>query len=110
MPCNTVTSINVDTSKFDVKRLIKALTQDGAVVTPRQFGWLQIENHKPLGGGYIELQPKTGEMKYCYLRRAEVNTILAQSYGRQVVRDQAKRFGWRISNRGPNKFVIKKGM
>jgi hypothetical protein len=46
--------------------------------------------------------------RYAEADGSEIVGQLKQRYSKQIVREQARRFGWQLRETGPNKFVVVK--
>jgi hypothetical protein len=100
MPCNTITTVSLELKNANTALLRKAVE---AVIGERG-GYLISHNEKflrwSMGGSYDR---QTG--KLTVQSEAQGNKI-KQYYSGEVVKAQAKKFGWQVKTVGANKFEI----
>lgn len=108
MPCDSVTVIGIDAGKLDPPTLMRGLTADGHA--PRQVGSI-IQWTTKNGFGH-QYDTQTGKLDiratgYQAIDKDTETAAVKQSFGRQLLRDQAKKYGWQIKETG-NKFQVTK--
>jgi len=98
MPCHTRQYASVDLGKLDPDLLMKALTE---------MGLKPVRNGDIIGFGLKEYYNiSTGKLMLGL--RYSVNEI-KRAYSAEIVKTQAKRFGWQIKKTAENKYVAIKG-
>lgn len=104
VPCDTITKMLVEVGKMDPEAVIRALAAEG--ITAKLNGGKVYWTFEGRGHSYDPVAGKV-EASGRYIEADEV-TNLKQVYGKQIVRDQAKKFGWQLTPLGNNKFKVVK--
>lgn len=106
MPCDAIRLVNLDAGKMPPEILLRGLIADGhaATLNGRLVSWTQngIAMSYDATTGKLEVQKRSWDKV-----SDEIVSGVKQSFSRQLVRDQAKRFGWTLKQEG-NKFVVSK--
>jgi len=101
MPCDTLRTTTVDLGKVDPTILTDALNRMGLNAQLSPNGYIRFD-----GGSYHRI---TGELTLSGSNTAARTSEIKQGYSAQVVRSQAKRFGWQVKETGKNQFQVIKG-
>lgn len=108
MPCDSVTTLGLVLEKMNPGTLQAGLTADGHKVNA--YGdcltWYDSTLRQTL-----TYNSATGELQVSARRVQSTDqaaSAVKQSFSRQLVRQQAAKFGWKMQQNG-NKFVIQKG-
>lgn len=106
MPCDTVTTATIDAGKMPVDTLRRGLEADGHTVSLANGKLVWYDRQTRQG---MEYNPATGQVTVSGRTIAETKAVAAvkQSFSRQLVRDQAKRYGWQLEQQG-NTFKVRK--
>jgi hypothetical protein len=100
MPCDTVQETVVDLSKSDPGIIEAALRSMGHSVTKSGM-YLRFDQGR--------FNTKTGELTLDgYTDAGEFTKELKRSYSAEVVKSQAKRFGWQLQQKSKYEFVVQK--
>lgn len=97
MPCYTMSTVGVVLKVADLDMLQKALEREGEIVR-------KIGNRLEWSGGQ-SFNKDTSELR---VRDASMAAKLKQAYGAEIVRTQAKRYGWQLKEVAPYKFEVLK--
>lgn len=111
MPCDTISTVNVkfDQKSTDLNLLVAALNAQDANANARVQG-----NGIAFSGGTYNAS--TGEFTFTSSYYNKVSpaqaqkkvAALKQSYGAEVVKSQAKRFGWQLKEIAPFQYEVMK--
>lgn len=103
MPCDTIRTTQIDMGKLDAPTLTTALNRMGLGATNHQ-GLVSFS-----GGTY---NVATGQLDARSNRRGfnadSLKNNIRKAYSGEVIRSQAKRFGWQVKELGNNKFEVVK--
>jgi len=100
MPCDTISVVTVELGKLNRDTLRRALAALGAEYIQESNGaWAWYRNGRP------ESLTAAGQLT-CRDNAAAVE--IRRGYAAQLVRDQAKRAGWKVQERG-GKILLQKG-
>ena len=92
MPCDTISETEVEFSQHtDSALLKKAMGSLGFTVLERS-GSLSFVNHKTLETGTFL------NGRFAFNQRSTESNAIKRAYSEQVVKSQAKRFGWQLKD------------
>jgi hypothetical protein len=99
MPCYTIQTVNVNLGKVDLDLLQKALEAlfPGTV--------RRVENLLIRFGNGESYSRERGELS---LRKQETAALIKRAYSAEVVKSQAKKFGWQLKETAPFQFTVTK--
>jgi len=100
-----MSTIELEPGKMALGPLMSALQEMGYEVTHPRYKELAVYKD---GKWVATYDGSTGVMK-TQQRQAQFMQTLAPAYSKQVLLAQAKRFGWRVTEKPNNKFVVQKG-
>jgi hypothetical protein len=105
MPCDSISTAEIDAGKFSGPHLLAALTALG--LNPRHEAY---KTYTFAGGTF---RSDTGKFTFTggYVNdryAAEKTAQIKRAYSAEVLKSQAKRFGWQLKQTGPQKYVIQK--
>ena len=95
MPCDTIQTSTVNLGKLDTGMLMAALTTLG-------LGPVMVSNVIRFGRGE-SYDIATGKME---LGSRYSTSELKRAYSAEVVKSQAKKFGWQITETGPYQYQV----
>lgn len=105
MPCDTRTTVSVALAAADRELLFQALMALGW--QPREAGGL-IQVYVPNVGAVTITGDKLNIRTYSYLaseqKAEELANQIRRAYSVEVVKSQAKKFGWQLKQTSDNKF------
>lgn len=101
MPCDTISRMFVDVGKMDPATVMRALQAEGMNPTLSEDGrHVYWPNHE------YDADEGTVRASGRYINEQKEISKIKTSYSSQVVRDQAKKFGWTLKATGKNKFTV----
>jgi hypothetical protein len=108
MPCDSLTTMLLETGKLSVDIVVRSLASRGiaSTVDAQKHFVTFVEN----GVGHV-YDARRGVVEargsaYREMDQAKLTAALLQGYSRQVVAEQAKRMGWALKQIAPNKFQV----
>lgn len=103
MPCNTVSETLVDLGKTDPDLIHASLKEMG--LSPNRNG-----NIIYFSGGYFEVdtEKQNHRITWRVSNAEERTTELKRQYSAEVVKSQAKRFGWQLTQKSRFEFEVTK--
>jgi deoxyribodipyrimidine photolyase-like uncharacterized protein len=106
MPCWTIQTNQIDFQKVDFQTFVDSLKAAGHTVIFQDAERQEVQFR--MKDSYDRITFKNGNLSGAASERELQTSALAlkQSYSRQVVQAQAKRFGWLTREIAPNKFEI----
>lgn len=102
MPCDTVRETELYAGKFHPAHLKAALEALG--LNPRHPNYQEYE----FDGGKINYATGESTIQGYATRAAQLMQTIRQTYSAQIVRSQAKRFGWTVKETGKNQLQVLK--
>jgi len=95
MPCNTTQVSTVEIGKLNPELLVAALA--AMKLAPRQSGAVIYFGNRE------SYNTETGKMQMAWNRSANE---IKRAYSAEVVKSQAKKFGWQLTETGPYQYQV----
>ena len=110
MPCDT---IQLSSVKFNMQATDLKIFEDGLRAIGYQYGkdyqGVPFFSKTLAGGQTITGQFKNGEVKLTFpegMNEGDITAEIKRAYSTEVVKTQAKKFGWQLKEKAPGKFVV----
>jgi hypothetical protein len=105
MPCDTIQTMTVQLNLADMDLLFAALLELSKRQTGFTFGTPQRDGTRIDFGWNQSFNKATGEIR---VRDAKQVALIKQAYSAQIVKAQAKRYGWQLKETAPFQYNITK--
>lgn len=99
MPCDTVTTTTVAMQKMDMTLLAAGLRAAGHVVR-------EVNNGLSFAHGGYTQRYENGKLIATGVDAQELSAKMAVAYSTEIVKAQAKKFGWQMKEVAPQKWQV----